>query len=752
MKKLLHICVVTCVSCLLMPAAGMAGKGYMGGSGTVVTEPTTDTSTTTTSTTTTSTSTDTSEGGTPDTVVGPLNDKMADSGKLFGDLYVILRQQGILLDKKLVPDTVVNENGVTVPDISAAPNEYFENNGLGIQLLVKTTNTDNPDNVIGGEPVLTVIDPDTTDTDYKDYGWYAAEIGVTTDGTPIYGVAQSPYPAQCVQPIASYERWGDINKTGKTGLTKNRLPMVITYDATWGRSECAVGQLLAPPTVSATGEISFNINAYFIKPCTDLDKDGVVESNEITSECQWEDPINGVATYPEGVLWTDLIGEVHFGRLNIGRAPEAVLQAAFDEAINTINSPDTVAIKIDAAGRLLLQKNVYDELSVYKVGNTLPPGAVLGSPVLLGTVWKAIDSPLENVALYVKLMQDGHLVTPADEREPIDRSKNGGIPIWKMLELEDGPADAALRPTIDIDKMKGLKTGYTVEGLDTLVDVTPVTYWTYYQCVDVDGTVVPCMCLDTAPVQPELDEVLVACDNVVDRKLFYTTTGTCPTTGDGINQYNPPPTCEGPFSGIVTDSTSYKPDATDLNFTAAFLAAAADKTGHINQDMVVYINSILGINKVVGYSAYNDDGTPADGAIDYSKNPVYFNFGKVSGYSRTVPFGSRGDSGFVTVLQGGPTWIESSVSILGDDNLGAKMPKSFVDTSWMPEADRIVFEPEPIFDNLRMYADENGAPILDNGKIIFNLAQENILGFTQQADDDLSVIRFIHTYQIPGLR
>ncbi len=35
MKKLLHICVVTCVSCLLMPAAGMAGKGYMGGSGTV---------------------------------------------------------------------------------------------------------------------------------------------------------------------------------------------------------------------------------------------------------------------------------------------------------------------------------------------------------------------------------------------------------------------------------------------------------------------------------------------------------------------------------------------------------------------------------------------------------------------------------------------------------------------------------------------------------------------------------------------
>ena len=102
---------------------------------------------------------------------------------------------------------------------------------------------------------------------------------------------------------------------------------------------------------------------------------------------------------------------------------------------------------------------------------------------MLGTVKKAIDSPLENVALYVKLMQDGHLVTPADEREPIDRSKNGGIPIWKMLELEDGPADAALRPTIDIAKMRNLKEGYPVVGLGSLVDVEEVDYLTYYQCV-----------------------------------------------------------------------------------------------------------------------------------------------------------------------------------------------------------------------------------------------------------------------------
>ncbi len=32
------------------------------------------------------------------------------------------------------------------------------------------------------------------------------------------------------------------------------------------------------------------------------------------------------------------------------------------------------------------------------------------------------------------------------------------------------------------------------------------------------------------------------------------------------------------------------------------------------------------------------------------------------------------------------------------------------------------------------------------------VARDNILGFTQQADDDLSVINFVHTYQIPDLR
>ena len=151
-----------CSGCLLLPTVGMTGKGYMGGAGnvSVAEEPVvTDTSE--------------SDGGIPDTVEGPINDKKSDSGKLFGDLYKLLRQQGVVGDKKLVPQ--VNADGPVIID--------------GFQRFDVLTNPTNDSNIaIGGEPVLTVIDPsdlpvDATSTvgfpDYSDYGWYAAE---TVDG------------------------------------------------------------------------------------------------------------------------------------------------------------------------------------------------------------------------------------------------------------------------------------------------------------------------------------------------------------------------------------------------------------------------------------------------------------------------------------------------------------------------------------------------------------------------------------------
>lgn len=610
---------------LLTLATGVAFAGRGGGGTTTTTVP---------ETTSTTRPTD----------PGPI-DRKSDTGILFGDLYVLLRYLG-------------------------------------------------GDGGVGGEPILS-----------EEPGWTVVEIGEDDSGI-VYEVQLASVASECLQPVADHKRWGDIwhpvgddpasvakhqvvengeyvwvpvtSPTSGTfeslyevNLDRNRIPLVLTYDATWGRTDAAIGLLMAAPTYNDDGTLNLDgkIDPYFIQPGG-----------------TWTDEINGEVIYPEGVLWTDLVQEVSFGRVNVGRSPEAVLQSAFDEVVNSINSPDTIAIEIDSAGRLLLTKNVYDEYQV---------DPVTGAPILLGTVKKAIDSPLENLALYVKLLQDGHLVTPGTEREPIDRSPSGGIPIWKEIQMEDGPS-TALRPTIDIDKMREW-------GLGALVDVAEVDYYyAYYTEISTTTT--------THEGKPNTDPTEVPVYKVVEV--------------DGPSALPPEDYPEGEdpvvWEGLAADEDS-GPSGDDFAFAASFLSAALDKTGDASVDLIVYLNSILGINQVVG---------------DYADDPLYFNFAGVTGYSRSGTFGGRGElaapggggsaptySGDVWVLQGAsPTWTETRVPLV-DGPLGHS---------------------PMVYDNIGV----NPLTHFESG----NPGVSDILGFAQMADDDLSVIEFIHTYQIPGLR
>lgn len=72
--------------------------------------------------------------------------------------------------------------------------------------------------------------------------------------------------------------------------------------------------------------------------------------------------------------------EVELGRLNVGRAPNAVLDTRSDEVVALLNS--ATDITVDAAGRLVLT---------------------------VDGVAKTIDSPLENLAIYVALMTTGSI-------------------------------------------------------------------------------------------------------------------------------------------------------------------------------------------------------------------------------------------------------------------------------------------------------------------------------------------------------
>lgn len=99
----------------------------------------------------------------------------------------------------------------------------------------------------------------------------------------------------------------------------------------------------------------------------------------------WVQPIdadgNLIALDEEGhPVDETLTQEVELGRLNVGRAPTSVLDRRADEVITLLN--EATELKLDASGRLVLTLDGVD---------------------------KTIDSPLENLAIYVALMTDGHI-------------------------------------------------------------------------------------------------------------------------------------------------------------------------------------------------------------------------------------------------------------------------------------------------------------------------------------------------------
>jgi hypothetical protein len=556
---------------------------------------------------------ETDDSGVPDDIDGPLIDKMSDSGALFGDLYRLARYKGFeVINGEKVPQSkkvpaVDPETGLPVTGDIDWTDPEGQTHRITVQLLMNAP-------AVGGEPVLTedyasiLVDEDVT----VEEGMIVVENTVTGNQYIV-----SPSPSQCVQPVAD-EKWD---------ISNNLLPLLKTYDPTWGRTECEVS-----PEVFLDADEEF---------------EGVFEEGD----------------YHNTIYYTDLVQEVEFGRLNLARAPQAVLDASFDEAISTLNAAKD--IKIDASGRLLVTTEVYDEFLLEKV---VDDGVETYQPLVLDTVEKAIDSPKENLALYLKLMKDGHLITPAAERVPIDFSLNGGIPLDQLTAIEDGPSNAP-RPTIDIDKMISF-------GLGNLVDAPDITE--YIITVNDDGTASTFPC-------PEGSE---SCDN-----------------------------------GILTASdTDCAGD--DFPLAASFFSAAADKKGNITVDKVVYINSILGINKVTG-TGIDDDGN----TINYAKHPVYFNYNTLPVYDRLQTFGQH---------RGRTRGDHESEEVYEYDGMFEFLDQTG-EYTWEHKEDYIL---KKVFHVVDIENPEDPAPP----------ETEDIGGFNSMADDDLQVIIFTHTYQIPGLR
>jgi len=300
---------------------------------------------------------------------------------------------------------------------------------------------------------------------------------------------------------------------------------------------------------------------------------------------------------------------VDFGRLNLGRAPEGVIAHAFDEAINKMNI--ATAMRLDPAGRLVL---------------TLPDTET-GE-----FVDKTIDAPAENLALYVKMMTDGHWITL--NTDPIVK---GGKPEGKGPPEGDGPSTEP-RPVLNA----------TAIGL-------------------LDG-------------------------------LGFTNLG-------------------------YTDNTVADLDSHHLTLAASLLAAAADKTGSITLDKVVYINSVYGINQVGTY--------PANGN-------TYFDFGAFA-YDRKAAYVTRGSPecsspGWVWVLQ-------PELDLLG------VVPNHFV-TQCMG---LLAYDNGDLTANSVRFLDANMMEAYSSegySQYSFDF-KSNVRGFTMAADDALQVLEYIHNYKVP---
>ena len=229
---------------------------------------------------------------------------------------------------------------------------------------------------------------------------------------------------------------------------------------------------------------------------------------DLPASCEWNGlwlvPMNEEGEVAEG--YEEYTQEVELGRLNIARAPEQVLEAGYEEAINSINSASSV--ESDACGRLTL-------ISAEGV--------------------KTIDSPRENLALYKTLMKEGYLpgITLSD-------GAMGGLKFLKTNNFRGKTlSDVALDQAASFLSGAGDKgTVITVDEivyLNTTLGINETTYFDFmeydYDRAGYDGVWVELMngpinliLVDAVPVDDTIYDAYYVANTEIQRVVFgYTT-------------------------------------------------------------------------------------------------------------------------------------------------------------------------------------------------------------------------------------
>ena len=164
-------------------------------------------------------------------------------------------------------------------------------------------------------------------------------------------------------------------------------------------------------------------------------EDGIVDELQICQDSACT-PELVVATVDGEVPATAAPVEVEFGRLNIGRAPTKVIDHALDEALSKITAVDPTLLALDPAGRITVD------------GVT-------------------IDSPLENLALYIGVMTGDQTVLAALDSLP-------GDPLVLAPALLGAAADKTGEISVDLvyysNQIYDIVQGAQVYDYSTFVD------------------------------------------------------------------------------------------------------------------------------------------------------------------------------------------------------------------------------------------------------------------------------------------
>lgn len=397
--------------------------------------------------------------------------------------------------------------------------------------------------------------------------------------------------------------------------------------------------------------------------------------------------------------YLDLLEEVdYFGRLNGGRTKERNHRMHLDEVISNINAADRVSL--DPTGRLML-------------GFNCNPGGI-------DCEWSTIDSPMESMALYVRLMKYGHLGTDPYE---IDVWAKGDPKLptafHPALSEEDWDKfDAALRNLLPNDGTQP-QNCWDYAAAESFTDTEPFNgVWDPAEpFMDLNGDGI------FSPDAPRPEPFTDLNENGVwdDSEPFVD------LNDNGVQDL---------FAFLCADPEPL--DDYDFVSSSVYLAAAANKTGKVTVDLVQYLNRILKITLMTQHTAATLNTLPAlyQDCWPNGEDPA----DPVEGEEPVDP--SYGDCEVVAADPYETPNYELFVDV----------QERFMDFSGLEKYKRANEKADVIMATSPNVWELSAGEKLADWVIFVNglsHGEDNINGFVDAASDALRAIEFIHNYAIP---